>query len=268
MSRLGPLRAALVLAPDFDAALAVYRRDLGLACGAVARLDIAQAAAFALPTLAGHRHCRLSSGNGQDWLHVVDAPGAVRRSPLTRHGWMALEVLVADPDALVARLGPEWTVLGAPANLELSPAIRAAQVLGPSGELYYFTAIKAEVPPFALPLSANEVDGPFVAVLGCADRNASCAAWESLTGVEAWRFETRVTVLNRALGRAPDTRTPLAVLQLAGRCLIEIDEVAGIDTPPIAGLEAGLHLIEISGDGTRSGLWTGPSGERVCLVDA
>jgi hypothetical protein len=264
MTRAGPILSATILAPDFESALAAYCRDLGLAASPITALDPVDAVARDIHPLAAQRQCWLSSPNGRRWLHLVDAPDSLRLSPLHHHGWMALEVLVGDPQAVVQRLGPRWQVLGPPAALEVSPSIRATQVLGPCGELYYFTAVDAPVPPFDLPLTTDFIDGPFVGVVSCVDRDASATAWQGFCGGAPLLFDTRVTVLNRALQRPLEQRYALAVLQLDGASLVEIDQVdhrAGEAIAP-AGLRAGLHLLEIAGDGP-PGIWRGPSGERV-----
>jgi len=92
-------------------------------------------------------------------------------------------------------------VLGPAANLELSDAIRVAQVLGPCGELLYLTQIKAPVPPFDLPMTDATVAATFIGVMTTPDRDAWQRAWSGLLGAPGWAFDTRITVLNRAYGR-------------------------------------------------------------------
>lgn len=284
-SRLGRIASATVLAPDFDVAVAAYAHALGAEAAAPERMQPSQATHLGLEALAGTRMTWLSTG-AQPWLRLVEAPGAVVAPPMERHGWLALEVLVADVDALAAGLPADWTVLGPPADLDVSPAIRACQVLGPCGELYYFTQVRAEVPPFELPRTSLRVDRPFIVVLSTPDRARTLAAWEALVGRAAWAFDTRITVLNRALGQPLESRYPVAVLQFRDRCLIEIDEVAAARPGDDGRLRAGVHLVSIerdslegidglgpvslqqaAGSGPRAAaLWRGPGGERVELI--
>jgi hypothetical protein len=221
------------------------------------------------------------------WLRVIEAPQAVRVVPMRHHGWLSLEVLVGDVDALAAALPPDWTVVGPPADLDVSPHIRACQALGPCGEMYYLTEVKAPVPPFELPQTRSLVDRPFIVVLSTPDRARTQAAWEALAGRAAWAFETKITVLNRELGRALGERYPVAVIQFRERCLVEIDEVS---LPPADGdaLPAGTWLVSIERDvldpaitglgpiarfegagygGARSALWRGPCAERLELIE-
>lgn len=287
-ARLGRIASATVLATDFDAALASYQTALGARVEAAGVLDGPLAAHLQLTELAGQRMAWLSTA-GHTWLRLIQAPQARTAPPMHRHGWLALEVLVGDVDALAANLPADWTVLGPPADLDVSRDIRATQVLGPCGELYYFTQVKAPVPPFELPLTDAYVSHPFIVVLSTPDRARTQAAWEALANRTAWAFDTKITVLNRALGRPLDARYPVAVLQFRQRCLIEIDQV---DLPAVedrGGLTAGTWLVSIEYtaldadlaglgpsicrpdpgyDGRRATLWQGPCGERVELIEA
>lgn len=266
---LGPVVGACVLAPDFDRARAAYCRDLRFEATPPVALHAAEARRLDLDALAGARQCHLGPAGGPAWLHLVEAPRAAADDPLRRCGWMAVEVLVDDPDALVAMLGPDWTVLGPPADLAFSAAIRATQVLGPCGELYYFTAVRGEVPPFELPRARHFVDAPFIGVLSCTDADLVGARWTEAGAAPAIRAQTRVTVLSRALGEPGERPWPLAIVQLAGRCLVEIDEVShpAHAPEPAPGLRTGVHLLSFeAGAGREAGLWYPAPGARVLLV--
>ena len=285
-ARLGRIASATVLAPELDAAIDSYAHALGAVVVSRKVLDEALARHLELPSLAGQRVAWLGTG-GQPWLRVIEAPGARRVRPMHRHGWLSLEVLVGDVDALAASLPADWELLCPPADLDVSADIRACQVLGPCGEMYYLTQVKAPVPPFELPQSdAVVVDRTFIVVLSTPDRARTLAAWEALAGRSAWAFDTKVTVLNRALGRPLEARYPVAVLQFRDRCLIEIDQVdLPLDTQADDAPTAGTWLVSIErdgldgvdgigplhaagADGRRTALWRGPCGERVELIDA
>ena len=136
-----------------------------------------------------------------------------------------------DVDALAAALVPgHFDIVGAPADLELSPAIRAMQLVGPAGEMLYLTQVKAPVPPFALPLSRElppaQAIGPlFIAVLSTPSREAVLRAIAPLSPLSTLCFDTKVTVLNRALGRALEARQCAG--RAAGRAGVGDDECAG-----------------------------------------
>lgn len=286
-AHLGRICSATVLAPDFDVALASYQQALGAQVSGLETLHPELASHLALDDLAGMRVAWIATG-AAPWLRVVEAPSAVTQPPMQLHGWLSLEVLVADVDTLAASLPDNWRMLRPPADLDVSPDIRACQVLGPSGELYYFTQVRADVPPFELPQTSLPVDRPFIVVLSTPDRDRTQAAWEALAGRDAWAFDTRITVLNHALNRPLESRYPVAVLQFRDRCLIEIDEVAPASPRKPGVRYAGVHLVSIERDrldgdiaglgpvihldaagyqGRRAGLWQGPSGERVELIE-
>lgn len=280
-ARLGRIASATVLAPQFDRALASYARALHLQPAAVGTLTPDVAAHLDLAALAGARMAWLGPAQAP-WLRVIEAPQAAPVVPMRRHGWLSLEVLVGNVDALAAALPPDWTVLGPPADLDVSPHIRACQALGPCGEMYYLTEVKAPVPPFELPQTSALVDRPFIVVLSTPDRARTQAAWEALAGRAAWAFETKITVLNRELGRPLGERYPVAVIQFREQCLIEIDEVSLPPAHP-GELPAGTWLVSIERDrldatiaglgppanvdGRRCALWRGPCGERVELIE-
>jgi hypothetical protein len=284
--RLGRIASATVLAPDLDAACASYARALHLQVGPIRTLPADLARHLDLPTLAGARLAWLGPEDAP-WLRVIELHDAPMVVPMRRHGWLSLEVLVGRCDVLAAALPPDWTVIGPPADLDVSPHIRACQAIGPCGEMYYLTEVKAPVPPFELPQTQALVDRPFIVVLSTPDRARTQAAWEALAGRSAWAFDTKITVLNRELGRPLEQRYPVAVLQFRERCLVEIDEVDLPDAPQAAisagtwlvsierdGLEQGLDglgpiaTFDGSGyDGARSALWRGPCGERVELIE-
>ena len=277
-ARQGIVHATLV-ARDLAASCDAYLAQLSLTLAAHATLGDEDAAVLGLPDLAGAPMAWLANAAGEPVLRVIEDPRAQEGEPMFRHGWLALEVLVGDIDTLAAGLRAPFRVLGAAANLELSDAIRAAQVLGPSGELLYLTQVKAEVPPFDLPMTDATVAGPFIAVTSTPDRAASQRAWRALLGAEGWAFDTKITVLNRAHGKPLEGRYPVAVLPMPGQCMVEIDQV---ELPPApAQRHAGLHslclrlpvvdagLLQAAGwqpvhAGARLGL-NGPAGEHVEL---
>ena len=273
---------ATLLAPDLAATCGAYEAQLSMSLDSRGALAAEDATVLDLADLAGAPMAWLVNSEGTPILRVVEDPAAVPGEPMFRHGWLSLEVLVGDIDGLAAGLGAPFTVLGPPANLELSDAIRAAQVLGPCGELLYLTQIKAPVPPFDLPMTDAAVAVPFIGVMSTPDREASRRAWSTLLGAEGWAFDTKITVLNRALGKPLEDRYPVAVVPMPGQCMVEIDQV-GVPARGSA-RAAGLHslclrLPEVDDARLRDSGWTlerhglraslvGPAGEHVELLSA
>jgi hypothetical protein len=290
-ARLGRILAATLVAPHLDTTCEAYARHLHLRVAHWTHLTPTVAGLLRRPDLAGAR-CAWLEGSGGLWLRVVEGANARLRMPMRRHGWLALEVLVGDVDRLAAELaGSPFRVIGPPADLDVSPKIRACQVTGPCGELLYLTQVKEPVPPFELPLTRAPVDRPFVAVLSTPSREATRSAWETLAARMALSFDTKITVLNRVFGRPLTERYPVSVLQMRDQCLIEMDEVDPRWIEPADAEPAGLRAISIAcGDldalapaiaardvvriegvfygGRRVAGWRSPDGAQVELIES
>ncbi|MFY7974445.1 MAG: hypothetical protein ACOVOT_08470 [Rubrivivax sp.] len=266
----GPLLHATLIVADAAPLVAAYAH-LGLVVQNESRIAESDAGAWgaAGSHLVGRRRVDLGPlGAAEPLLRLIVVPGTAPRPTRWHHGWLALEILVRDVDTLATRLamagGAGFQVVGPPADLDVSPAIRAMQLVGPAGEMLYLTQVKAEVPPFAIPLSSRLPQGQdlgplFIAVMATPSRAAALAACAPLGAGPALQFETKVTVLNRALGHALDKRWPVATVQWAGECLFEIDEVVDPGLrPPLAAagqsLPAGLAWIAIACDAVPAGL--------------
>jgi hypothetical protein len=207
-------------------------------------LDDDTATALGHQALAGCASVMLASQASRDWLLIVEYAEAVPRDALRSHGWLAQEVLVKDVDALAAALDESpFTVLRPPANLDVSDYIRACQVRGPAGEVLYLTQVKAEVPPFQLPRCMAPVDHLFIPVLSTPDRDASLRDYEALAAAQGMRFETRISVVNQAMGLPLEQRHAVGTLQLAGDSLIEIDQIGGAVPAPAGICEGTLAVV-------------------------
>lgn len=271
---------ATLIAPDLQQVCDAYVAQLAMQVQQRATLSVEDAAVLQLQDLTGAASAWLANSAGEAVLRVIEDPDAIVAEPMFRHGWLSLEVLVGDIDALAAGLHAPFKVVGPAANLELSDAIRAAQVLGPCGELLYLTQIKAAVPPFDLPMTNAAVANTFIGVMTTPDREASQRAWSALLGAKGWAFDTRITVLNRAYGRALEGRYPVAVVPMPGQCMVEIDQV---DLPASAKLRhagqysLGLRLPTVDAAVLAEAGWVvmdtgerrslrGPAGEHVELL--
>jgi hypothetical protein len=240
---LGPVALCTLLATDGDALVGAYTNWLHQQVAEAGPLDADTATAIGYPQLAGARSWLLCNRVGRRWLQVIEDHSALSRDSLHSYGWMALEVLVADVDGLADSLrNSPFVLLRPPADLDLSDRIRACQARGPAGEILYLTQIRGEVPPFELPACEAPVDHLFIAVLSSPSREQSLAQYSRIAGSGGLSFDTKITVLNQARGYALDRRHPVATLQLAGRCLLEIDQVA--DTAePAPGIYTGMACV-------------------------
>lgn len=271
-SRVGPALAGTVVTADVAATVQAYVGALDLQVVRDAPLPAAVAQAWGKPALAGHRFVVLGADSADPsthWLRVLEVPGAPAPAPMRQRGWLALEVLVRDVQALGRRLeGGPFRVLGTPRPLSVSDDIWAMQVAGPAGETLYLTEVRAQVPPFELPMNARHTaERLFIPVLSAPDRESALAWYAARAGGSGLRFDSRVSALSRALGLDPEHRRAVATLALAGRSVIEIDEVPEHPPAPAlaVGLPAGLAMVSLYADDatTWPRLEQGPAGEWI-----
>ncbi len=249
---LGPVACGVILSRELSPIIDAYERFLALTVSQRFTLDGLTAKGLGLADLEGHTAAMLAGGSGRDWLLIVEAPEASDRDALGTHGWLAQEVLVEDVDRLAAGLEESpFDVLRPPADLDVSDRIRACQVRGPAGEILYLTQVTGEVPPFELPSCQAFVDHLFIPVLSTPDRDSTLAEYEALASREGLRFDTRITVVNQALGLPLEQRHPVGTLQLDNNALIEVDQIAGT-TAPGADLCSGTAAIVFHAAGAPS----------------
>jgi hypothetical protein len=225
------------------------------------------ALAWGKPELANRPGCRLG------WLELIEWPDAVVTKPFTAAGWIALEVLVRDVDAMALILPPQFKVLQSPKDLDISDAIRAMQICGPAGEVLYLTQVKRAVPPFRLPLSEHMVSDfghLFVAVLASRSRTESSAFYRGLGAGDTLQFEARLSALNAAHNLSLDQRHPVATVQLGGLSLIEFDQP---DVPLVKALSnqagilsVGIRRLGARGQAGHGRILRGPDNEQIELI--
>ncbi len=253
----GPLAHATLLVSDAAPLVQAYS-VFGLVARGGGAVSAEQAAAWGQDGLAGSRVTWLAPQGGPPLLRLIECPAATPRPTRFGHGWLALEILVREVDALAAPAqAAGFDVVGPLADLEMSPMLRAMQLVGPAGEMLYLTQVKGPLPPFDLPLSAAlpaaQAIGPlFIGVMSTPSRAAALAACAPLQPASTLQFETKVSVLNRAFGHEISRRWPLATVALAGQCLLEIDEVndaALVEQPRVGVLPAGLAWLSLRASG-------------------
>ncbi|WP_163932442.1 VOC family protein [Paraferrimonas sp. SM1919] len=287
LGRLGEFTGAVLASNNIEMQAHSYIHALGFKVSKRSLVCEKQADNWQASGLLGSPRIDLMAPDGSSWLTLVQEQHLVRANPLQTHGWMALEINVANVDKLrQSCIGAGFEIIGEPAYLQLSDSIKAMQIKGHGGEISYLTQIDNEVPPFKLPQTDALSAGLFITVLNCADRAESLAFYESLNqGQAGLKFDTKVTVLNKAWGKATENQYPVATLQLNGKALFEIDEVVGSDINPASdSLPAGIGLIRIEtfalddiakeqgveiyqADYGRAALIIGPSGERLELIE-
>ncbi|NVK56256.1 MAG: hypothetical protein HWE26_11600 [Alteromonadaceae bacterium] len=289
---LGPVLCGTVVCKDLASSIKAYTEYLGVTVFEEGNIDAEQAIAWGLPDLLGKRYALMNNTLGDNWLRFIEQPDADIVTPISTQGWLSLEILVSDIYALAERFEDSpFTIIGPPKALELSDGIEAFQATGPSGEVLYLTRIVHDVPPFDLPRARCDVDRLFIPVLLVPDIEPSMALYSQLSHSNPLAFETKVTVINNALGRPLEQRMPIATIQFKEQTFIEIDEVSELPPRPVtgSGLPTGIAVVSFLVDnlddvtltahgtitrfnsglyqGRRSALYKGTAGEFIELIE-
>lgn len=200
-------------------------------------LPAAWCAAWDAPAAQGQPYCVMQAASGEDCLLRFVETGERGHGPPATCGWTATELLVTDTDDLARRLeGTGFRRLGGPGDLYPRPnAPRAMQVIGPSGELVYFTRLLPGGSRYGLKQARSYVDRPFIVTVGGPD---GAALHRFYGGVLGLRVMDRTPFVNGILAMLcaapPGTVFPTAVASIPGRrFLLEMDEFpAGVPPRP------------------------------------
>lgn len=276
------ISAVTLVVPKLDQSLEVYcglgyplleRGHLQSSDVAVQRDSRLCACAFARLSLSAER--------GQV-LEIVEYSGCVPMEPFGAPGWAAIELLVLDLDEAytnVQSLG--LSVWGKPKPLSFTDKIRAMQVLGPAGELIYFTEQRAPVADWPLPQARTQHDQCFVVIL-CSHRiEVSNRFYADLfQRPEPTVINSRVIGLSMQAKLPDDTMHAISAMPLDRGHWLEFDQGICTEISRDPDIVAGIFSIAMTvdrsvsmpdglaapigaGKDTSGFLVTGPSGERI-----
>ncbi len=260
---IGPILGATVITDSLRRVLPAYAA-IGLT-----PVDPAPWGQLEIEGSSEHRSVWLAAAGAEPWLRLLELPQAPVAARYGRPGWFALEVATNDVHRLAETVlaAPGFEHLGGPAPLAVSEHIVAMQVAGPCGELYYFTEVRRELPPFDLHQPRRLLDRLFIAVATVRSRADSMAFWSDWSGVPGLAFDTRVSVLNRGLGLAADHPLPIATMQLAEGALVEIDQLPPDRIlPATAATDFAQGIAQISVAGLQTGWLRGPDEELIQIL--
>ena len=135
------------------------------------------------------------------------------------------------------------------------------QILGPGEELLYLTEFKRPVSGLDVPEARCDVDLSFIVILGGKHLTTLQDFYAQRFGVpRAAPVASRVKGMSAAFGLSPEQRYPIAALPLAGRCLIEVDEMpaaAGPRSSRPGELPPGISMVSFAGPAQAPGIRTG-----------
>jgi len=215
--------------PDLDPVVAAWTGYLAYQVVERGELGPELCLAWNAPAAAGQRYCTLKPESGQDsYIRFVETADPGGYGPPMTFGWNAMELLVRDVDALAQRLrGSPFTLLGGPGDLFPRPrAPRAMQVVGPAGELIYFTRILPGGSRYGLHGARSPVDRVFIVTVGGPSSDDMHAFYGGTLGL---RIMDRMPFINTILadGCAVPHATvfPTSIARIPGRSfLVEMDE--------------------------------------------
>ena len=215
--------------PDLDAVVAGWTRYLAYRVVERGELGADLCAAWHTPAAAGQRYCTLIPESGQDsYIRFVETADPGGYGPPMTFGWNAMELLVRDVDTLAQRLrGSPFTLLGGPGDLFPRPrAPRAMQVVGPAGELIYFTRILPGGSRYGLHGARGTVDRVFIVTVGGPSSDEMHAFYGGTLGL---RIMDRMSFINTILADGcavpHSTVFPTSIARIPGRSfLVEMDE--------------------------------------------
>jgi hypothetical protein len=239
----------------------------------------------------------LQPASGADvYLRFIETARTSGYWPPVTQGWIATEILTTDPDAVLEKLrGTAFRHIGGPADLYPSPkSARALQMMGPAGELMYFTRIRPGGSRYGLHGARCFVDRPFIMVVGGTSLADIRHFYGDVLGQRIFPPEPyRIGQMSRVLGLPPDTAYPVSLARIPGRAfLLELEELPPYikrRTVPDGLLPEGLALVSFASaplhelmldyraaprsidiapyDGRRVAVIEGPCGEWLELID-
>ena len=285
-----------IMASDLATVERAWRDEMSYHAVDQGALPPALAASWAAPALAGRPYLIMQPASGEPvWLRFIEEPASGDYQPMKTEGWNAVEILVQDPDGLAEALAGSrrFKVVGPPRYLTDQQNIKAMQVLGPAGELIYFTDVGSpQKSGFGLQPARTWVDRVFIMVVGARDLSALRDFYSvALSMPTTAPVPYRIGVLSRAYGLPDETLHKLSIAQLSDRFLIELDEypdAAQPARPPAGSLPPGIAMVTFEVDewrpdlpwlaapspragfpygGRRAGVLRGAAGEYIELVE-
>lgn len=222
----GRLVCGTVNAPDFDASLADYTRELGMRTVDGGRVPPGLARAWGAPAQVGRRLALLHGGGRPGYLRLVEGTPVRAYRPLRSYGWAAFECSVRDAFALHERIDRDaFPVLGPPKRVPGFDTFIPFQVRGRAGEVLYLnTVLQGSSGGLDLPFAESEIDAMFIAVLAARDRAETLAFHTSLGFAEGETWTIPYSMINQAFG-LPDSHLTAMTMTCVGRMpASEIDQ--------------------------------------------
>lgn len=212
--REGLIKAATISAANAERLANLYGEYFDLEVLESGMVSEGLSASWGTPGMAGQPYFLLASSSGTPiYLRIVENPDMPAYTPLRSYGWNAIELCVADVDALHERLkSSPFKIIGPPAELEFSSIIYPMQAVGPEGEVLFLNEVRDNLPNFDLPKAQAWVDHVFIMVLAAPDRQKALDFYTQKLGWgEGDTYSLTYKVINQAFGFGEDHKTDLTM---------------------------------------------------------
>jgi len=184
------------------------------------------------------------------WLRFIETGHDLPFKHPLYQGWNATELLVTEPDELAASFRDSpFTVIGGPHDLYTSKkSPRAIQVLGPAGELLYFSRLLPGGSRYGLKGAKSFVDRTFNVIVGGTSLQAMGRFYAEQLGLRIYNpISFTIPMLADVCGVASNTLFSLQIAKIAGRrFIVELDEYPpSVPARPIApgGIPTGMSMV-------------------------
>jgi catechol 2,3-dioxygenase-like lactoylglutathione lyase family enzyme len=255
-SPLGRLLSVTISVLDLPKAVDAYRTHLGYRLLETGYVPPALAQSWAAPLNADARYGLMTPpSNTAVSLRFVEGSIPKNYRPLRTFGWAAVEIVVADVDALsLALSGSPFEIINPPADLAFGAGgLRAMTVRGPAQEILIFTQIDRPVPGYDLPAAVDPVDRPFITVLAAEEiEKARNFYRDKFLIAPGPQIDTPIRSLNEAFELEPDEHRRMTTMATAGQSYIEIDQYPDMASKRFGDggyLVPGIALVTFEGNG-------------------
>ena len=226
----------------------------------LALAEVGQAAALRSVRDSERRHRAIFESAIDYAIVVLDLDGTItnwNEGARRILGWTAAEIVVENVEVLAEQLANSpFRIIGPPAVLdfEFTDQLKAMQVVGPGGEVLYFTEIGGEIPGFDLPKAMSFVGQLFIMVLAATNVSAAGAFYAAQGRPIGPTIEAAIEIVSAAHGLPPTHRHSLATIAFENLSLLEVDafpDGTTLRSRSSVGLPSGIAMVSVwAGDGS------------------
>ena len=213
---IGPISCVTIAAPDLGAMEEAYEL-LGYQSTGGGRVSGELAKFWGAEAVEGAQFLLMAPATTTGFhFRFVEQPETEGYAAYRCWGWNAAELMVQDTDALEKQLmGTPFHILGPPADLSITDAIRAMQVQGPAKEFLYLTMFKRRT-EFDVPRRWISSTATFIVILGGPSVEMLGDAWGERFGLSYGEPRpVRITVMGQVYGLPYDHRFMLSTMSLS-----------------------------------------------------